>query len=361
MPKRRKKANGQGSISYIKGRKSPRWARLPAQYDINGKEYRPTVGFFKTKKDAQKAIDEYKGLSDIKTFAEIYHQYQETPEYINYSKNNKNRYDRAFEKFQPIHNKNIADIKYSDLQAPLDQMELEGYYATIKGQKVHKNYSKDHIRRLKIVASKIYDIALKNDLVTIDLSSRLTAGGLGVQRDKKIFYKDEIQQMFNSIPSNPDIRYTLLLIFTGFRPNELYRLTKDNINFKKNVITEFGSKTEAGINRKMYIHPKIKTLLMELYLESNTGYILEYDNQPIKYDKIFYDNIYYPALKKAGVEEKIPYTCRYTFATIAHISGVDDIALQKLMGHENLSTTAKSYLVDVGMEDFIYDELKKIV
>ena len=79
MPKIRKQANGQGSITYCKGRKSPRWARLPAQYDINGKEHRPTVGFFKTKKDAQKAIDEYKGLSGIKTFAEIYRQYQETP------------------------------------------------------------------------------------------------------------------------------------------------------------------------------------------------------------------------------------------------------------------------------------------
>ena len=361
MPKRRKQANGQGSITYCKGRKSPRWARLPAQYDINGKEYRPTVGFFKTRKEAKEALKNYDSIEEILTFKEIYEHYQTSAEYIGFSKNNKNRYDRAFDRFAPVHNKNIADIKYHELQNIIDRMVIEGYDITVNGQTIHKDYSKDHVRRLKIVASKIYTIALKNGLATNDISKLLEVGGLGLQRNKKIFYKDEINKMFESIPDNPDIRYVLFLIFTGFRPNELIRLTTDKIDFNANTIVDFGSKTEAGINRKMFIHPKIKTLLMELVLESHTGYVLEYDNKPAAYDKIFYDKIYYPALENAGIEKKIPYTCRYTFATIAHVSGMDDVALKNLMGHENLSTTAKSYLVNVGMEEFIYEELQKII
>ena len=68
--------------------------------------------------------------------------------------------------------------------------------------------------------------------------------------------------------------------------------------------------------------------------------------------------MYYPALEKAGVEKKIPYTCRYTFATIAHNSGVNDKALQKLMGHTNFNITANSYIQD--LDEYIYSELQKI-
>nr|WP_279323832.1 tyrosine-type recombinase/integrase [Anaerococcus sp. AGMB09787] len=108
----------------------------------------------------------------------------------------------------------------------------------------------------------------------------------------------------------------------------------------------------------MFIHPYIKDILMDLAIESKTGYIIEYEEKPISYDKIFYDKIYYPALEKAGISRKIPYTCRYTFATIAHQSGVDDKALQKLMGHTNFNITANSYIQD--LDEFIYSELVKI-
>lgn len=97
MAKRRRKyANGQGSITHVKGKKSPWWARLPATYDSSGKEHRKTVGFYKTQKEAQNALDSYTLIDDIKTFKDIYIEYKKTDNFLNLSKKNKRSLRRFF-------------------------------------------------------------------------------------------------------------------------------------------------------------------------------------------------------------------------------------------------------------------------
>lgn len=361
MAKRaRTKANGEGSITYVKGRKSPWWARLPACYDETGKEIRPTLGFYKTKKEAEEALKSYNGIEDVKTLKEVFEKYKMSKEYQDFSKNNKNRYERAFEVFYPLHNKKIAKIKYSQYQFLVDRYIEEGRIVKINGVETREDYSKDHVRRLKIVLSKIYKLALKDGLVNRNLADLIEINGSKIKRKKKIFTTQEIEQLEESISTNPNARHILIMIFTGMRTGEYISLTNDKIDFDKNEITNFGIKTEAGQNRKMFIHPRIRKILMELSLESKSGAIVEYNDKPISYDSQFYDKIYYPALKEAGVKRKIPYSCRYTFATIAYMSGVDKKALQNLMGHTNFGITANSYIQNNGLDEFIYKELKKI-
>ena len=242
-------------------------------------------------------------------------------------------------------------------------MELEGYSKPIgNGEYKHTDYSKSSIKRLKHLVSKVYDVAIKNDLIQLDLSKYLEVGGVGIRRKKEIFTNEEIQKLYTSIPDNPEAMHVLNLIFTGFRTGEYINLTTNKIDLDKNQIIDFGEKTQAGRQRKMFIHPKIKDIMTYLVKESKYGHIVEAENQNgetyIPSDTTFYKKIYYPALEKAGVKKKIPYSCRYTFATIAHQSGVDDKALQKLMGHTDFSITANSYIQD--LDEYIYKELQKI-
>lgn len=72
---------------------------------------------------------------------------------------------------------------------------------------------------------------------------------------------------------------------------------------------------------------------------------------------IFYEQ-YYDTLEKLEIKEKIPYSCKYTFVTIAHNSGVADKTLQSLMGHTNFNITANSYIQD--LDEYVYSELRKI-
>lgn len=357
MPKRRKKANGHGSITYCKGRKSPWWARLPAQYDINGNEYRPTVGFYKTKKLAEEALDRYMGLTEIRTFAEIYEYYKTTNAFQKISKRSKDRYENGFKEYKAIHNKNIIDIRYNELQRVLDNMVIRGYEKKVNGVMTHQEYSKDHLEKVKLVATQVYKIALKDGLVTENIASLMEVGGIRQKKAKEIFTKDEIIKLLESIPHNPNARHVLVMCFTGMRTTEYRELHRDNIDFETNTIKDFGIKTDEGKSRTMFIHPQIKEMLMDLCIESQSGVIVEHEGKPTTYDAKFYNKIYYPALEKAGVKRKTPYTCRYTFATIAYQSGVSEVAIQRMMGHTDFKITEKSYIQD--LSEFVFEELQK--
>ena len=358
--KRRKLPNGTGSIERVK--LTPQGKTRVNQYRARLPKTRKDIGFFKTYNQALDALINYKEPKPIITFAQLYDKYKSTTSYLKLIDKTQRRYETSFQRFEEIHEMNIHDIKYSDLQDVLDQMELEGYDKTLaSGEIKHMDYSKSSIERLKHLVSKIYTIAIKNDLIQLDLSTYLDVGGVGIRRKKEIFTNEEIKKLFETIPQNPDAMHILFLIFTGMRTGEYLKLRKENIDLKENTIENFGEKTQAGKTRKIFIHPKIKTIVEYLYTKSQTGYILEYekDNKPIRpSDTVFYKKIYYPALKKAKIPKKIPYTCRYTFATLAHYSGVSDKALQKLMGHTNFNITANSYIQD--LDDYIWEEFSKI-
>ena len=360
--KRRKLPNGVGSIEKVeftsqgKKRVSPYRARLPKS------KGRKDIGFFKSYNIALDALINYQTPKPTTTFKALYEKYQSSNAFKKVARNTQLRHNRSFMRFEHLHDIPITEISYSDLQDVLDQMELDGYEKVKDGELKHYEYSKSSIERLKHLVSKIYTLAIKNNIIQLDLSKYLEVGGVGIRRKKEIFTKEEIEKLYSSIPSNPDAMHVLNLIFTGFRTGEYINLPISKIKLAESQIIDFGEKTEAGRIRKMFIHPKIKDVMTYLVQESKTGYILEAKKQSGEIyqpsDTTFYKKIYYPALEKAGIKKKIPYSCRYTFATIAHQSGVSDKALQKLMGHVDFSITANSYIQD--LDDYIYQELQKI-
>ena len=360
--KRRKLPNGTGSIERVKlapngkTRVNQYRARLPKS------KGRKDIGFYKTYNEALEALVNYQEPEPVVTFAQLFKKYTSTNDFKNLVKKTQNRYYNSYTRFEELHDRDIHEIKYSDLQDVLDQMELDGYEKVKDGELKHYEYSKSSIERLKHLVSKIYTLAIKNNIIQLDLSKYLEVGGVGIRRKKEIFTKEEIEKLYTSIPSNPNAMHVLNLIFTGFRTGEYINLPISKIRLKESQIIDFGEKTEAGRMRKMFIHPKIKDIMTYLVQESKTGYILEEKKQSGEIyrpsETTFYKKIYYPALEKAGIKKKIPYSCRYTFATIAHQSGVSDKALQKLMGHTNFNITANSYIQD--LDDYIYQELQKI-
>lgn len=363
MATRRKLPNGTGSIEKVmytpqgKLRVNKYRARLPKS------KGRKDIGFFKSYNLALEALVNYKKPKPAVTFRDIYEKYKQSNEFLRVSSKTQRRYETSFDRFEEIHDVNIHEITYSDLQDVLDQMELDGYEKPIgNGEYKHMEYSNHSIKRLKILVSKIYQRAIKDDLVQLDLSKYLEVGGVGIRRKKEIFTNEDIDKLFKSIPYNINAMHILFMIFTGMRTSEYLYLRTSNIDLERNQITDFGEKTEAGKTRKMFIHPKIKDIVKYLVENSELGHIVEAKRATgetyIPSDTTFYKTIYYPALKKAGIEKKIPYTCRYTFATIAHQSGVSDKALQKLMGHTDFSVTANSYIQNY--DEYIYKELQKI-
>ena len=365
MSKRRKLPNGMGSITKVpktssgKPRVSPYLARLPAYYNEEGKEIRKPLGYYKTYKEAQEALMSYNGLDKKQDkLIEIYNAYKTTKEYKDLSRKSQVKYDTAFKNFERLHGKKIGDITRYQLQQVIDEKVEKGYDTVEDGILVHKDYSRSTIRQLKTTIVKTFEFAIDNNKLQINIAKGLKVKGkISNKKEGKNPYSDqELATIFAKKEEIPFLKHILVMCYTGFRTGEYRKLKTTNIDFDRNEITGFGIKTNKGKERKMFILPIIKPILKELAEESKTGYIYEKDGKKVS-DTVFYRE-YYKALKDAGLEKRIPYTGRYTFASKAHKDNVDKGALADLMGHESPLTTDEYYIIND--DDYLQEEIQKM-
>jgi integrase/recombinase XerC len=138
-----------------------------------------------------------------------------------------------------------------------------------------------------------------------------------------------------------------LLYSTGIRLNELINLSKENVDFKNNVIKVRGKgRKERVIPIGL---PAIGAIIT--YLEKREEY---FDEKEADYDRSVIFNAkngkkLYPALlnriaekyisKVSEIKKKSPHVLRHSFATHMLNHGADIRAVKDLLGHASLSTT----------------------
>ena len=138
----------------------------------------------------------------------------------------------------------------------------------------------------------------------------------------------------------------LIGIYSGWRPQELAILKIADINLEDQ--TMFGGlKTDAGRNRIVPIHPKIKDLIQKDYdaavaigseylfndPDGQQGTFLTYDKYRGRWSKI---------MKRLKLDHK-PHDTRHTFITNAKEAGVDEYILKLIVGHAIEDVTEKVY------------------
>lgn len=363
MPRKkahRKLPNGKGSITKLgktssgKERVSPYMARLPAYYDSNGKEIRHILGCYKTYEEAFDALMNFDGMmpTDLKLI-DVYNLWKKDKYFNKLSIKSQERYDRSFKRFERLHGLRITDIKLNQLQNVVDEMITEGYINS-KGEEMMYTY--EYVTRLKIVITKIYDKAIDLEILKRNLGKSLEVDGRESIPEKQVFSISEINQMFDNAEKYPFLKFILIMIYTGMRPGEFRGLRVSSIDFKRRTISNFGIKTKKGKTRVIVIHDKIYRYLYELAKLSETGYIYEKDGQRVS-ERTFYDD-YYKTLDQVGLPSYLPKSCRSTFATLAHVYGMNDLVAINLMGHEDLKTTNDNYIDDY--IEYLLKEVNKI-
>lgn len=365
MP-RRKLPNGLGSITKLgktkagKKRVSPYMARLPAYYTLDGKEKRKIIGCYKTYKEAQQALMTYNGLDEKSDkLIDVFNAYKQSKDFKDLTKKSQVKYNTSFSHFEELQTRKINDITRYQLQQILDSKVDQGYEIMEKGKEIHKEYSKSTIRHLKTTMVKIFDFALQNDIIQTNIAKDLKVKGqtTNANKDKKPFTDQELKRIFILREKIPFLSHIIIMCYTGLRTGEYLNLTKDNINLNKNTIENFGTKTDKGMNRKVFILPNIKPILIDLIKKSQTGYIYEKNGQHVS-GNIFYQE-YYQALDQANLKQRIPYSCRYTFATRAYQMGVNKKAIEDLMGHTTFKITDENYIIN--QDEFIEAEMQKMI
>ena len=168
--------------------------------------------------------------------------------------------------------------------------------------------------------------------------------------------------MANRAKENVDL--LIIACYSGWRPDELCQLALHDIDLENNRM-KGGSKTDAGIDRYVPIHPEIKPLIATRYQQAQDLGSSKLINvlsrgkiRPITYG--IYTTRFHKIVKDLDLDLKHrPHDTRDTFATVAKEFNMDEYALKYIIGHSITDITERIYTDR--KPEWYYKEMCKIV
>ena len=341
-----KNPNGYGSVVPLKGkRRRPYAVRITVGYDDNGKQKYGYLGYYETRKEALYQLSLYNANPydiDLKslTLQDIYQRYVDTKR-NKVSKSRLNTYQYARNHLEPILNMRIVNIKTVHLQTLIDSFA--------------DRLSTGSIRAVKAVISSLFKYAMNIDIIDKDYTKFIIMPKHKAVIKRNIFTEAEIAELWNRVNTTPYIDTVLILIYTGMRIGELLNMRKANVNLEMRTL-QGGSKTEAGKNRIIPIHPKIYPLI-EKRMSNPTEYLIPNKKNKGSYKygsflKFEFNRI----MEMLGMVHK-PHDTRHTFATLITEVSQNKTAITEIIGHTDIRMTEKYTHTNI---DKMRKEIEKI-
>lgn len=327
---RRARANGMGT-AYKRGKTWTASVTLAWREEMqDGKPrlipVKRTKGGFKTKRDALEYCAVLKGQpAKVKhagvTFAKLYEQWK--PYYEpRISVSTMKCHEAAYKWFKSIWYYPFSDICAADLQGCID--------ACTAGKRTKEN--------MKSLAMALYKYAGANKIVEHNYAQYIYCGN-EERTTRPPFTTDEIEKIRQAIGKIPCAEYVYCMIYTGFRPNEMLSLTVDAYDATHKTLTG-GFKTEAGRNRTVTLSPKVEPIVAQLTKDKTpSAYIFPRKDGKRMSDKYFRDEYFYPLMAALNIKDRVPYSCRHTFANLMKNVQGSDTDKAALIGHADASMT----------------------
>jgi integrase/recombinase XerD len=145
--------------------------------------------------------------------------------------------------------------------------------------------------------------------------------------------QEEATRLANACETPLEKLVVWTLLDTGLRIGELAKLSKDNIDWQMHRLTIYGKGGPYGKKSKRRVVPMSNriTPLLESYFGLNDTF---------DYSERHLNRIVKAVANRAKIKRPVsPHVLRHTFAVTAIQKGVSLPALQRLLGHDNLSTT----------------------
>ena len=338
--KGRTRANGMGT-AYKRGRT---WtARVVVGWKGATPIYR-TKGGFKTKRDALAFIPQLFSLpkqKPMQTFDDVYKAWLPTHEQ-RVSRSTINCYKAAYKHFAALYDLPIRDIDVDELQECIDDCQ--------NGKRTKEN--------MKALAGLLYKYAIPRHQADMNLGEYLNTGN-DPKSTRPAFTRDQVELIRQQIGVTQFAEYVYVLIYTGFRPTEMFNLTQESL---VDGVLYGGAKTRAGKGRAVPVSPLIQAYVPSE--NSKSEWLFPRENGEQMTERYFRDTYFYQILAAAGIQKMptedqpayyTPYSCRHTFANMLKYVDGSDKDKAELIGHEDYSTTKKHY------QSAELEELKRII
>lgn len=332
--------NGYGSITKLTGKRRKPWMVRVSngmEYDEKIHDFKPkrvVLGYYATRKEANIALAEYNSSPyDLDkhslTFAEAFELYKKTNAYKKLGKSSISSKRAAFNHCAALHDKKIRDITYNMLQNVIDNCGLS--YSTLTNIKIVMNSAFEEAAKLNIISKNpVQYVEFERTEPTIE---------------RKVITEEEIRKLFD-MSDNWDAKVMLILLHTGLRANELLKNCRSNVNLNERwiYVPEGLAKNNESI-RYVPIHDAIYEHVEYFYNISEQydteKLVIQPDGEPVTYPYFRYNCL--PDINKAlGVEHTLHDT-RHSFASYAYRYNLEELTIQKIVGHKPSSILHNIY------------------
>ena len=395
----RKRTNGTGSAVYLGDkRKNPWGARITLGWDISGHVIRHFLGFFPNKLDALLCLQDYHNnpkqiyipedkYNRIKfiatsvvspiiptknkrskilkesiskkyyTFWKIYEEFSAikfpTEEE---KKQEKARNIKVLGKFSYGHARHLrsAGLYASQLHDFVYAELKTSHFQTIINKAAKEGYSHRFCEYLITLFKNLDQYAIQEAIISTGFSKYLTNPSLqGKRKVKTIFSAQEIIALHEYTPktSIQELCRDLFIfaLYTGCRPNEIFFTKTVNIHLEEKYFIT-GSKTLAGKNREIPIHPEAAKIIEKYYIPTNE-FLFMHNRKVISPDSfILHFRNFFASDPRMG--KHTMHECRHTFRTELERLNIKQVTINAILGHKNNDVGLDVY-THVTLEDKI--------
>lgn len=313
-----RRPNGAGTVYKLTGNRSRPWVAKISGYDVFGKRYWHTIGYYATKTEAEKALLHVDLLPTRPnmTFEDVYKEWILTKE-GRVSDGCIRVYNSAYKHCAMLYKRKFSELRTAQYQAVIDEVAK-----TRRGT----------VSIVQVLFKQLNQYALQNDVINKNYAQFATAPKK--EREPREIFTDPEIQAYKKDGSDVS-KILLMLIYSGMRINELLKLTVFDIDLKQKTIIG-GSKTEAGKHRTIPIHSATLEYWTEAVKNAKDGKLFTITD--VQYRKQLAD------LQNAlCLPQKTPHCARHTCATILAREGVQPVIIQQILGHKSYAVTAETY------------------
>ena len=311
-------ANGTGTVTKLSGKRRKPWCAkkfVGWKIDDENRKAMPvykSIGCYAKKTEAYRAllhaVEHPEEEKQTVTLEQVYTEWSAV-HYEKISASTKTVHETAWKHLRYLHGKPIAEIRTRDIE---DAIERDDPPRTIRP-------------RCSSLLSLLYKYAIAHDYCDKDYSKLADAkGSMKSEIVRKVFTPQEVDDLFTKDNVISDM--ILVGIYSGMRPNELIGLKRSEIDGR--FFRIHGSKTENGLFRDCPIHRDIYPIIERNAVKSAkfaTERLFVIDNGT---------QINYMAYHNA-MTGHTPHDTRHSFITYAKRSGMDDLAVKRIVGHSS--------------------------
>lgn len=328
-----RRPNGCGTITKLSGsRRRPYAVRIPAR-DRKGRVVQKYLSYHATQREAFEALEAYRqrlangsapAPEDLGVTLQQVYDLWSARKYAKAGTSSIQGYQASWKRLS----------RFASL--PIRKLTID-HYQQIIDEDEQRQASKSTIANDHLLMRALNKYAMERDWITKDYSAFVVLPSVAQKHEKGAFTDLEIARLEQLAAAGvPGADAALVLVYTGFRINEFLSLTRFSYDAEEDALRG-GSKTKAGKNRIVPVHPKIKPYILS-WLSQSGDTLYQYQGKSLT-SAVFRTKLFYPLMHQLNRPQATPHWCRHTFASLLHSAGADELSIKRLMGHSDKDIT----------------------